>query len=44
MPNTKPPTTAEAVAEKVALGQDRMHGDFAFMLAAIPDNAETLPI
>ena len=44
MPNTKPPTTtAEAVAEKVALGQDRMHCDFAFYVGGTPDNAETLP-
>ena len=44
MPNTKPPTTtAEAVAEKVSLGQDRMHCDFAFYVGGTPDNAEMLP-
>ena len=44
MPNTKPPTTtAEAIADKVARGRNRMHCDFAFYVGGTHDNAAELP-
>jgi dihydroorotase len=44
MPNTKPPTTtAEAIADKVSRGTDRMHCDFAFYVGGTAENAEQLP-
>lgn len=44
MPNTKPPTTnAEAIADKVARGRDRMHCDFAFYVGGTHENAASLP-
>ncbi len=45
MPNTKPPTTtAEAIADKVARGRDRMHCDFAFYVGGTHENAAQLPV
>jgi dihydroorotase len=44
MPNTKPPTTtAEAIADKVARGRNRMHCDFAFYVGGTHENASQLP-
>ena len=44
MPNTKPETTsAEALADKVARGRDRMYCDFAFYVGATSDNIDALP-
>ena len=43
MPNTKPPTTsAEALADKVAARDGRMHCDFAFFVGATRDNVDDL--
>lgn len=43
MPNTNPSTTtAEALADKVRRGTDRMWCDFAFYLGASSDNADQL--
>ncbi len=45
MPNTNPPTTtAEAIADKVSRGRDRMHCDFAFYVGATHENAAQLPV
>ena len=45
MPNTKPPTTtAEAIADKVARGRNRMHCDFAFYIGGTHENAAELPV
>jgi len=44
MPNTKPTTvTAEALANKVARGRERMYCDFAFFVGATRENVEELP-
>ncbi len=44
MPNTKPPTTtAEAIADKVSRGRNRMHCDFAFYVGGTHENASQLP-
>ncbi len=43
MPNTKPPTTTEALLrDKLARAQGRMHCDYAFYVGATPDNADEL--
>jgi len=43
MPNTAPPTTtAEALADKLARADGRMHCDFAFYLGAAAENADRL--
>ena len=45
MPNTKPPTTtAEAIADKVKRGRNRMHCDFAFYIGGTHENAAELPV
>jgi len=45
MPNTSPPTTsAEALADKVAAGTNRMHCDFAFFVGATRENAGDLAV
>lgn len=44
MPNTNPSTTtAEALADKVARGRNRMACDFAFFAGASADNVKELP-
>lgn len=44
MPNTNPPTTsAEAIADKLARAEGRMHCNYAFYVGACPDNIESLP-
>ncbi|ODN70941.1 dihydroorotase [Methylobrevis pamukkalensis] len=44
MPNTSPLTTsAERLAEKVALGRHRMHCDFAFWVGGTRGNVEDIP-
>jgi len=44
MPNTKPATTsAEALADKVRRGRDRMFCDFGFFVGATRDNIDALP-
>ncbi|MBB4303929.1 dihydroorotase [Rhodobium orientis] len=44
MPNTNPLTTsAEALADKVARGTDRMHCDFAFWVGGTHDNVADIP-
>lgn len=44
MPNTNPTTTdAEALADKVSRGTNRMFCDFAFYVGATEDNIEDLP-
>jgi dihydroorotase len=43
MPNTKPPTTTEALLhDKLARAKGRMHCDYAFYVGATPDNADEL--
>lgn len=43
MPNTKPATTtAEALADKLARAEGRMHCDFAFYVGASAENADQL--
>jgi dihydroorotase len=44
MPNTNPTTTsAQALAEKIALARHRMHCDFAFFIGGTRENANELP-
>ena len=44
MPNTNPQTTtAEALADKVARGTNRMHCDFAFWVGGTHDNVADIP-
>ncbi len=44
MPNTNPQTTtAEALADKVRRGTDRMHCDFAFWVGGTSDNVAEIP-
>jgi dihydroorotase len=44
MPNTDPTTTsAEALADKLALAKGRMHCDFAFWVGGTHDNVADLP-
>jgi dihydroorotase len=44
MPNTNPLTTsAEALADKVARGRNRMHCDFAFWVGGTHENAKDIP-
>jgi len=44
MPNTNPlTTTAEALADKVARGTNRMHCDFAFWVGGTHDNVADIP-
>jgi dihydroorotase len=44
MPNTDPLTTsAEALADKVARGRNRMHCDFAFFVGGTHENVKELP-
>src|SRR5262245_64796850 len=44
MPNTDPLTvSAEALADKVKRGHNRMHCDFAFFVGATVDNTKHLP-
>jgi dihydroorotase len=43
MPNTRPPTvSAEALADKLARAEGRMHCDYAFYIGATRDNAAKL--
>ncbi len=45
MPNTSPlTTTRETFEEKVRLGRDRMHCDFAFYIGGTHDNVAELPM
>ncbi|MEO1280750.1 MAG: dihydroorotase [Pseudomonadota bacterium] len=45
MPNTNPlTTTAELLAEKVALARDRMFCDFAFFVGGTRDNIDQIPM
>src|SRR6516164_1697108 len=44
MPNTNPTTTsAQALADKIALARHRMHCDFAFFIGGTRENANELP-